>query len=170
MLRTTLRTATQSASTGRRAYSSIKPVYTAHATSTGGRQGKTSAPEAGIPELTLGTPKGLGGKDDHSKSNPEALFASTYSACFIGAMGLAAGQLKAKLPPTVTAMADVSIGSPTDNSGGFKIAATLRIPFDSLEGSGLDRSGAEELLKKAHELCPYSRATRGNIEVDIKLE
>lgn len=139
-----------------------KALYTAQATSTGGRAG-TSKTSDGRLSLTLSTPKGLGG-DDGPGTNPEQLFAAGYSACFIGAIKAVAGRQKLKLPGEVSITAEVSIGPLTGKEGAFGIAAKLAVSIP-----GLDRAEAEKLVAAAHEVCPYSNATRGNIDVELSV-
>ena len=137
-----------------------KALYTAQATSTGGRTGSSSTPDGRL-SLTLSTPKELGG-DGGSGTNPEQLFAAGYSACFIGAIKAVARSQKLTLPGEVSITADVSIGPMSGKAGAFGIAAALVVSLP-----GLDRAAAEALVKAAHEVCPYSNATRGNIEVTL---
>ena len=139
-----------------------KAVYTAHATSTGGRTGTTESSDGKI-KLQLSTPKELGG-DSGPGTNPEQLFAAGYSACFIGALKAVAARQKIALPADVTNTADVSIGSMTGKAGAFSIAVAMRISIP-----GMDRTDVEALVKAAHEVCPYSNATRGNIEVTLSV-
>jgi osmotically inducible protein OsmC len=137
-----------------------KALYTAHATSTGGRTGSTQSSDERI-KLQLSTPKELGG-DGGPGTNPEQLFASGYSACFIGAMKAVAGSQKIKLPAEVSITADVSIGPMSGKAGAFGISVAMAISIP-----GMDRAAAETLVKTAHEVCPYSNATRGNIDVAL---
>lgn len=136
-----------------------KVLYTAHATSTGGREGKSATPDGAL-SVTLSTPKELGGAGGPG-TNPEQLFAAGYSACFIGAMKVVAGKMKIDLPADLSVTADVGIGPiPT----GFSIQVGLNISIP-----GLDRTAAEQLVHAAHQVCPYSNATRGNIDVSLTL-
>ena len=137
-----------------------KSVYTAHATSTGGRTGSTKSDDGRI-ALTLSTPKELGG-DGGAGTNPEQLFASGYSACFIGAMKAVAAKQKLVLPAEVSITADVSIGPMSGKPGAFGIAVAMAISVP-----GMDKAAAQALVTAAHEVCPYSNATRGNIEVAL---
>jgi Ohr subfamily peroxiredoxin len=134
-------------------------LYTAHATSTGGREG-TSKSSDGVLELNLTVPKELGGNGARG-TNPEQLFAAGYSACFIGALKFVAGQKKIALPADTSIDADVGIGQIPEGFG-IKVAMAVKIP-------GMDRAKAEELVQAAHAVCPYSNATRGNIDVDLKV-
>jgi osmotically inducible protein OsmC len=137
-----------------------KAVYTAHATSTGGRTGTTESSDGAI-KLQLSTPKELGGAGGEG-TNPEQLFAAGYSACFIGAMKAVAGKQKVSLPNDVSIKSDVSIGPMTGKPGAFGIAVAMEIRIP-----GMDRAEAEKLVAAAHEVCPYSNATRGNIDVEL---
>ena len=139
-----------------------KALYTAHATSTGGRTGSTESSDGKI-KLQLSTPKGLGG-DDGPGTNPEQLFASGYSACFIGAMKAVAGKQKIALPADVSIKADVSIGPMSGKPGAFGIAVAMAVSVP-----GMDKAAAEALVKAAHEVCPYSNATRGNVDVALSV-
>jgi osmotically inducible protein OsmC len=134
-----------------------KVLYTAHATSTGGRVG-TSKSSDGVLDVKLTTPKELGG-DGAIGTNPEQLFAAGYSACFIGAMKAVASRQKIALPADTSISADVGIG-PIPNGFGIQVAMRITVP-------GMDRAAAEKLVEAAHGVCPYSNATRGNIEVSL---
>jgi Ohr subfamily peroxiredoxin len=136
-----------------------KVLYTAHATSTGGREG-TSRSDDGALDVKLSTPKGLGGPGGPG-TNPEQLFAAGYSACFIGALKAVAGRQKMALPADTKIDAEVGIG-PIPN--GFGIQAQLKVHIP-----GMDKAQAEQLVKAAHQVCPYSNATRGNIDVDLQV-
>jgi len=139
-----------------------KAVYTAHATSTGGRTGSTESSDVKI-KMQLSTPKELGG-DNGPGTNPEQLFASGYSACFIGAMKAVAARQKITLPAEVSIKADVSIGPMTGKPGAFGIAVAMVVSVP-----GMDKAATEALVKAAHEVCPYSNATRGNIDVALSV-
>ena len=139
-----------------------KALYTAHATSTGGRTGSTESSDGKI-KLPLSTPKQLCG-DSGPGTNPEQLFASGYSACFIGAMKAVAARQKLALPADVSIKADVSIGPMSGKPGAFGIAVAMAVSVP-----GLDKAAAEALVKAAHEVCPYSNATRGNIDVTLTI-
>lgn len=134
-----------------------KVLYTAHATSTGGREG-TSKSSDGVLDLRLTTPKELGG-NGATGTNPEQLFAAGYSACFIGAMKHVAMLQKVALPADTSIDASVGIG-PIPAGFGIQVAMTITIP-------GMDRAVAEKLVQTAHGVCPYSNATRGNIDVTL---
>ncbi|MCU0919128.1 MAG: organic hydroperoxide resistance protein [Burkholderiaceae bacterium] len=139
-----------------------KALYTAQATSTGGRTGSTESSDGKI-KLQLSTPKELGG-DSGPGTNPEQLFAAGYSACFIGAMKAVAGMQKIKLPAEVSIQADVSIGPMSGKPGAFGIAVSMVVSVP-----GMDKAAAEALVKTAHEVCPYSNATRGNVDVALSV-
>jgi osmotically inducible protein OsmC len=134
-------------------------VYTAVATATGnGRDGHTRSSD-GVLDLDLAVPKEMGGPGGE-KSNPEQLFAAGYAACFHSALKAVGRREKANVDDSVVT-AEVGIG-PND-AGGFALEITLRV-----ELSHLDQAAAEALVAAAHQVCPYSNATRGN--VDVKLE
>ena len=137
-----------------------KALYTAQATSTGGRTGSTKSSDGRV-SLTLSTPKELGG-DGGAGTNPEQLFAAGYSACFIGAMKAVAAKQKVALPAEVSITADVSIGLMTGKPGAFGIAVAMAVSIP-----GMDKAAAQALVTAAHEVCPYSNATRGNIDVSL---
>ncbi|WP_404346740.1 organic hydroperoxide resistance protein [Sutcliffiella horikoshii] len=132
-------------------------LYTAKVTASGGRAGKIQS-EDGTLDLALAMPKSLGGTGKEGATNPEQLFAAGYSACFDSALNLVARQARQKIESEV--IAEVSIGKDTD--GGFKLAVVLNVSIN-----GVTQEEAEKLVKQAHEVCPYSRATRGNIEVEL---
>ena len=133
-----------------------KVVYQAHATSTGGRDG-TSKSSDGLLDVKLSVPKEMGGGG--GGVNPEQLFAAGYSACFIGAMKFVAGTQKIALPADTTINATVGIG-PIPAGFGIEVQLEVSIP-------GMEKAAAQALVDKAHQVCPYSNATRGNIEVTI---
>ncbi len=134
-------------------------LYTAHATATGGRDGSAKTDDGKI-DVKLSVPKEIGGPGGDG-TNPEQLFAAGYSACFLGALKAVAGQKKLRIGPDATIKADVSFNK--DDSG-FSISAVLTASLP-----GLDKAEAQELLEAAHQVCPYSKATRGNIPVELKL-
>ncbi|KJH83455.1 organic hydroperoxide resistance protein [Pseudomonas sp. KSR10] len=137
----------------------IKALYTATATATGGRDGRAASSD-GLLDLKLSTPKELGGQGGEG-TNPEQLFAAGYSACFIGALKFAASQLKQQLPIDTAVTGQVGIGQ---IPGGFGLEVQLNVSLP-----GLERSAAEQLTEAAHQVCPYSNATRGNIEVRLNV-
>ena len=134
-----------------------KILYTAHATSTGGRAGTSKSPDGAL-NVTLTTPKELGG-DGAAGTNPEQLFAAGYSACFLGAMKHVAMMQKISLPADTSIDAEVGIG-PIPAGFGIKVEMKVSIP-------GMERAEAEKLVQAAHGVCPYSNATRGNIDVTL---
>jgi lipoyl-dependent peroxiredoxin len=136
-----------------------KVLYRAQATSTGGREG-TSRSSDGILDLKLTTPKELGG-NGLPGTNPEQLFAAGYSACFLGALKFVAGKAKVALPAETSITGDVGIG-PLPTGFGIEVTLTISMP-------GVDRTVAQGLVDQAHIVCPYSNATRGNIDVTLKL-
>jgi lipoyl-dependent peroxiredoxin len=109
--------------------------------------------------VKLSTPKELGGAGGEG-NNPEQLFAAGYAACFLGALKFVAGQEKIRVPEEATVTAKVGIGP--RSAGGFGITADLTVALP-----GLERSQAEALVAKAHQVCPYSNATRGNVDVGL---
>lgn len=135
----------------------MESLYTAHATATGGRNGHVKT-EDGLLDADVRIPKGMGGPGGEYL-NPELLFAAGYAACFDGALNLVIRQERVKAGMT-SITSHVSIGK-LDN-GGLGLAVTLEAEIPDVE-----RSVAEELMKKAHQVCPYSNATRGNIEVKL---
>lgn len=137
----------------------MKTIYTIGATATGGRNGHVKS-ENGILDLEVSHPKALGGAND-DYANPEMLFAAGYAACFDSALNLVIQKSNAKTG-TTSVKANVSIGQ-TDN-GGFGLAVTLDINIPEV-----DMEEAKSLAEKAHQVCPYSNATRGNIEVELNV-
>jgi len=137
----------------------MQVLYTAQATATGGRDGRVESSD-GVVKHELSMPKALGGSEKAGSSNPEQLFAAGYAACFAGAVGLVARQQKVAVT-TVEVTARVSIGR---DDGGLGLAAELatRLP-------GVERATAEKLVEAAHQVCPYSKATRNNIEVKLSV-
>jgi Ohr subfamily peroxiredoxin len=139
---------------------SVDVKYTTKATATGGRDGHARSQDGRF-DVALSTPKELGGAGGDG-SNPEQLFAAGYSACFIGALQVAGQQLKVKLPEDVAVTAKVGIGP--RSAGGFGITTDLTVSLP-----GIDRAEAQRLIDAAHEICPYSNATRGNVDVGLTL-
>jgi len=135
-----------------------KVIYTARAHTTGGREG-ASRTDDGLLDIKLTPPKAMGGAG--TATNPEQLFAAGYSACFMGALKHVASMKKIAVPADASIDAEVDIGP---IPAGFGIAARLSVSLP-----GLDRAVAEDLVNTAHQVCPYSNATRGNIEVTITL-
>ena len=139
---------------------SVDVKYTTEATATGGRDGHARSQDGRF-DVALSTPKELGGAGGDG-SNPEQLFAAGYSACFIGALKVAGQQLKLKIPDDVAVTAKVGIGP--RSAGGFGITTDLTVSLP-----GIERDQAEKLVDAAHQICPYSNATRGNVDVGLTL-
>lgn len=135
-----------------------KVVYTAHAKATGGRDGHAVSDDE-ILKVKLAVPKEMGGPG--GGTNPEQLFAAGYSACFLGAMKFVAGKEKVTLPATTEIQGNVGIG-PIPTGFGIEVELKINTP-------GLDRKVAQDIINKAHIVCPYSNATRGNIDVKLTL-
>jgi lipoyl-dependent peroxiredoxin len=133
-----------------------KVLYTAKAHTTGGRDG-ASRSDDGLLDVKLSPPKAMGGAG--TATNPEQLFAAGYSACFMGAMKHVAGMKKVAIPADASIDAEVDIGP---IPAGFGIAARLTVNLP-----GMDRTTAQDLVNTAHQVCPYSNATRGNIDVTL---
>lgn len=131
-----------------------KVIYTGKTHTTGGRDGASQSSDGNL-QVKLSTP-GTG-----TGSNPEQLFAAGWSACFIGALGIAAAKKRIKLYPDTAVDAEVDLGS---TNGGYFLQARLNVSLP-----GLDQEVAKELVEEAHQTCPYSKATRGNINVQINL-
>ncbi len=133
-------------------------LYKTSATSTGGRDGRAVSADNKL-EVKLAAPRELGGTGAEG-TNPEQLFAAGYSACFLSAMKFVAGQTKQALPADTTVTGQVGIG-PNDE-GGFALDVELRVSLP-----GLAPEAAKALVDKAHEVCPYSNATRNNVPVRL---
>ena len=134
-----------------------KALYTAKARATGGRDGVAQSSDDAI-NIRLATPKELGGAGGPG-TNPEQLFAAGYSACFLGAMKFVAGKEKIALPATTEITGEVGIG-PIPTGFGIEVALKISVP-------GLDKAIVQQLVDKAHIVCPYSNATRNNIDVTL---
>ena len=132
-----------------------KVLYTAKVHTTGGRDGAALSDDGRL-DITLSPPSHAG-----AGTNPEQLFAAGWSACFIGAMGIAANKMKVALPEDRAINAEVDLGT---SGGAFFLQARLNVSLP-----GLDREIAQALVDAAHQTCPYSKATRGNIDVVINL-
>lgn len=132
-----------------------KVLYTAKTHTTGGRDGGSSRSSDGRLEVKHSSPGGPG-----TGTNPEQLFAAGWSACFIGAMKAVAQQQKIKLPDDLAVDAEVDLGKKGDN---YQLSARLNVTLP-----GMDKKAAQALIEAAHQVCPYSRATRGNIDVELK--
>jgi len=138
----------------------MQVLYTANATATGGRDGRATSDDQHL-DVKLSTPKALGGAGGEG-TNPEQMFAAGYSACFIGAMKFVSAAMKIALPADTSVNGLVGIGPNGKGGFGLEVALNISIP-------GMDRTVAEDLIHKAHEVCPYSNATRGNIDVKVNL-
>ncbi len=132
-----------------------KVLYTGKTRTTGGRDGASRSSDGRL-DIKLSSPGSSG-----SGTNPEQLFAAGWSACFIGAMGLAAGQMKVSLPSDLAVDAEIDLGTA---GGGYFLQARLNVSLP-----GVDREVARAIVDTAHQTCPYSKATRGNIDVVINL-
>src|ERR1700712_2519862 len=135
-------------------------LYTTSATATGGRDGRSIVKDDAL-DVRLSTPKELGGAGG-AGNNPEQLFAAGYSACFLGAMKFVASQGGPKVPDTATVTATVGIGPRSE--GGFGLDGVLALSLP-----GIEKAEAEALVEKAHQVCPYSNATRGNLDVQLSV-
>jgi lipoyl-dependent peroxiredoxin len=132
-----------------------KVLYTARAHTTGGRDG-ASRTDDGRLDIKLSPPAQAG-----TGTNPEQLFAAGYSACFIGALKAVAARTKAPLPADVAIDAEVDLG-PIPGAYGIAVRMKVSLP-------GMERGAAQALIDAAHQVCPYSNATRGNVDVDLSL-
>lgn len=137
---------------------SVAVKYRTTASAIGGRDGQARTQDGNF-SVKLSTPKELGGAGGDG-ANPEQLFAAGYSACFIGALKVAGQPLKLQVPADTKVITTVGIGPRSE--GGFGITADLRV-----ELPGVDRVDAEKLVATAHQICPYSNATRGNVDVGL---
>lgn len=137
----------------------VNVLYRTEAVATGGRDGKARTSDGSF-EVTLGTPKELGGAGQGN--NPEQLFAAGYAACFLGAMKYVAAQEKRKLPADAAVTATVGIGPRDDGGFGLEVALRVSLP-------GVAAGEAADLFEKTHRVCPYSHATRGNLRVETTL-
>ncbi len=135
-------------------------LYSTSARAKGGRDGRSGTLDGSF-EVSLATPKELGGGGGPG-NNPEQLFAAGYAACFLGAMKFVAGQEKMSVPAETTVTSTVGIGPRSEGGFGLAIALAVSLP-------GLEKTAAETLVHKAHEVCPYSNATRGNIDVKLSV-
>lgn len=134
-----------------------KVLYTAAATATGGRDGRATSSDNAL-DVKLATPRELGGAGGEG-TNPEQLFAAGYASCFLSALTLVAAHARTPLPAGTSLEARVGIGP---EGTGFGLQVELRV-----SAPGMERAQAEELVQKAHAVCPYSNATRGNIDVTL---
>lgn len=139
---------------------SVNVLYRTSARATGGRDGRSATLDGAV-NVNLSTPKELGGAGG-AGVNPEQLFATGYAACFLGAMKFVASQGGPKVPADATVTSTVGIGPRSEGGFGLEMALDVSLP-------GVDRAAAEALVAKAHEVCPYSNATRNNIDVKLKV-
>jgi lipoyl-dependent peroxiredoxin len=135
---------------------SVDVKYRTVATATGGRDGHAATKDGAL-DVNLSTPKELGGAGG-TGNNPEQLFAAGYSACFLGALKFVAAQNRKKVPDDATVSATVGMGPRSEGGFGIDVGLEVALP-------GLDRREAEELVEKAHQVCPYSNAIRNNVQV-----
>lgn len=135
---------------------SVNVLYKTSAKATGGRDGRSTTTDGAL-DVKLVTPKELGGAGGEG-NNPEQLFAAGYAACFIGAMKFVSSQGGPKVPADTSVTATVGIGPRSEGGFGLDVELAISLP-------GIDRADAEALVEKTHQICPYSNATRGNIDV-----
>ena len=135
-----------------------KKLYSATTKVTGGRENGRAISDDNQLDISIGSPKELGG-DGKSGTNPEQLFSAGYAACFIGALGVAAKQKQLVLPENLHIDSKVFFGTVGE---GFGVAAELHVHLP-----GLEQAVADDLVQCSHQICPYSNATRNNIEVDL---
>ena len=139
---------------------SVNVLYRTSARATGGRDGHSATLDGAV-DVNLAMPKELGGAGGNGV-NPEQLFATGYAACFLGAMKFVASKGGPKVPADTTVTATVGIGPRSEGGFGLEIALEVSLP-------GLERPEAEALVAKAHEVCPYSNATRNNVDVKLSV-
>lgn len=139
----------------------MQPLFTAHATSTGGRNGHTSADD-GLISVDLSVPKAMGGPGKPNTTTPEHLFAAGYAACLGGAIDYQANQLKLK-PTSLEVKPGVTIGKSDD--GGFGLAVELDVTV-----GGLSEEDAKKIVEAGHAFCPYSKAIKGNVDVTLNVK
>jgi len=138
----------------------VTVIYKTSATATGGRDGAARS-EDGAVDVKLVVPKEMGGPGGEG-ANPEKLFAAGYSACFLGAMRAISSKVGVKVPAEATVEAEVGFGPRSE--GGYGVTANLVIDLP-----GVERAEAEKLVAAAHEICPYSNATRNNLDVGLSI-
>ena len=139
---------------------SVNVIYKTEATSTGGRDGAARSDDGSV-DVKLVVPKEMGGPGGVG-ANPEKLFAAGYSACFLGAMKAVSGKVGVKVPADATVTAEIGFGPRSE--GGYGITADLKVSLP-----GVEREAGEKLMAAAHEVCPYSNATRNNVDVGLTL-
>jgi osmotically inducible protein OsmC len=138
-------------------------LYTAHASATGGGRDGRSRTDDGKIDVSLSVPKAMGG-DDGPGTNPEQLFATGYAACFLGALRLVSKEAGTPVGPDTQVKASVGFGKNT-KGGGFNLDVALKVT-----DTGLDQATAQSLVERAHQVCPYSNATRGGVDVRVSAE
>ncbi len=138
----------------------MQVLYTANASASGGRDGRAVSDDKAL-DVQLSTPAGLGGAGGPG-TNPEQLFAAGYAACFLSALKLVSGALKTPIP--ADSRIDAAVGVGPNDKGGFGITVKLVV-----NTPGMDLATAQAAVARAHEVCPYSNATRGNIDVDLSV-
>ena len=138
----------------------MNALYTAEATAWGGREGRATTSDSSI-DVQLSIPKGMGGPETPGTTNPEQLFATGYAACFHSAFKLMASKAGVDVSESaITAQVDIGVL----DGGGFGLAVRLQV-----EVAGVERAVVEDLMAQAHQVCPYSNATRGNIDVQLSV-
>ena len=140
---------------------SLKILFTATSTATGGRNGHSESSDGSV-KVDLSVPKEMGGPGKQGTTTPEHLFATGYAACFSGALDVVAKKKKLDLTDA-TVTCSVSIGSQSE--GGYGLAAKLHV-----KTHGITQADAKQLVEEAHHICPYSNATRNNMQVDLEVE
>lgn len=138
----------------------VDVIYKTSATATGGRNGSAKSDDGSV-DVKLVVPKEMGGPGGIG-ANPEKLFAAGYSACFLGAMKAISGKVGVKVPADATVTAEIGFGPRSE--GGYGITAELAVSLP-----GVNREAGERLMAAAHEICPYSNATRNNVNVGLTL-
>ena len=136
----------------------VNVIYKTSATATGGRDGAARSDDGSV-DVKLVVPKEMGGPGGEG-ANPEKLFAAGYAACFLGAMKAVSGKVGVKVPQDATVSAEVGFGPREEGGFGITAALTATLP-------GVDKADAEKLMAAAHEVCPYSNATRNNLDVGL---
>ena len=140
---------------------SVNVLYKTSAKATGGRDGHAATLDGAL-DVKLTTPKELGGGGGGAGNNPEQLFAAGYAACFLGAMKFVASQGGPKVPADTAVTSTVGIGPRSEGGFGLTVELAVSLP-------GVPHAEAEALVAKAHQVCPYSNATRGNIDVKLSV-
>ena len=138
----------------------VNVIYRTTATATGGRDGAARSDDGSV-DVKLVVPKEMGGPGGIG-ANPEKLFAAGYSACFLGAMKAVSGKVGVRVPPDATVKAEIGFGPREEGGYGITADLTANLP-------GVNRADAERLMAAAHEVCPYSNATRGNLDVGLNV-